>query len=77
MSGPAPAAGFRKSSEALVAQLHFVFYSAFELLVPLPGKLQEQATALTAWAKRQRSKPTKANEKPKLIHAVLTRQARH
>jgi len=52
VSGPAPAAGFRKSSEALVAQLRFVFYNAFELLVPLPGTLQEQATALTAWAKR-------------------------
>jgi hypothetical protein len=40
VSGPAPAAGFKKSSEALVAHLRF-FYNAFELLVQLPSKLQE------------------------------------
>jgi hypothetical protein len=60
------AANFRKCPEALATQLCFDFYAAFELLAQLPSKLQEQAIALAAWAKRkQLKKPDAEKQKPK------------
>ena len=55
------AANFRKCPEALAAQMCFDFYATFELLAQLPSKIQEQAAALAAWAKR--SQPKKPTEK--------------
>ena len=51
------AANFRKCPEAMAAQMCFDFYAAFELLAQLPTKLQQQATALAAWAARKTITP--------------------